>query len=272
MDLAKKIVVFSVLAYAALCLLMFVLQRRLVFPAPRELIGPIASFARTDVTNGTFYLSPTLTSEHQVVVYFHGNGSQVADEQPLAQYFSQFGVSLVAVEYPGYPGAPGEASEAALYAAAEAALRSLASQYQISKQRLVLMGTSLGTGVAVEMAKRGFGNKLILLAAYASLPDVAVSHYPFLPTRLLLRDRFDSVSKASLVSIPVLQIHGTLDAVIPMESGRKLSERFPDGTLTQVIGAGHNDLWNFSATREAVEQFLQLTKTTALEPPASSAR
>lgn len=228
--------------YALLCLGLFLAQRTLIFPAPRERTGVPRGFEEVPVPDGTFFLWSRAEGDGPVVVHFHGNGEQVGHLGWLGAEFKQRGVSFAAVEYPGYPGAGGSPSEASLLAAAEAALREL-ERRGVARERLILEGQSVGTGVAVAMAAKGWGRKLVLLSPYTALPDVAARAFGWLPVRVLMRDRFDSASRAADVKVPVLIIHGTDDEVISFALGKELSGRFTNAKFLEVPGAHHNDLW-----------------------------
>ncbi len=203
-----------VAAYALLCAGLFFAQRKLVFPAPTERAGLPRGFEEVQVPGATFFIWSRVDGDGPVVVHFHGNGEQVGHLGWLGSEFKQRGVSFVAVEYPGYPGANGEPSEASLFAAAEAALHELEKR-GVARERIILEGQSVGTGVAVALAAKGWGRKLVLLSPYTSLPEVGARAFSWLPVRLLLRDRFDSASRAANVNVPTLIIHGTDDEVIP---------------------------------------------------------
>jgi pimeloyl-ACP methyl ester carboxylesterase len=162
----------------------------------------------------------------------------------------------VAVEYPGYPGASGAPSEESLLAAAEAALQHLTGAMKLDRSRLVLEGQSVGTGVAVAMAAKGWGTRLVLLSPYTSLPDVAASAFGWLPVRLLMRDRFDSKSRAADVKIPTLIVHGTDDEVIPFALGQELGTSILGAKFIAKQGRHHNDLWDDESVQDAVFDFV----------------
>lgn len=229
-------------AYALLCAGLFFAQRSLLFPAPTERAGVPRGFEEVQVPGGTFFIWSRAEGDGPVVVHFHGNGEQVGHLGWIGAEFKQRGVSFVAVEYPGYPGADGSPSEASLLAAAEAALNELVAR-GVSRERFVLEGQSVGTGVAVQMAAKGWGSKLVLLSPYTSLPDVAARAFSWVPVRLLMRDRFDSASRAPGVKVPVLVIHGTDDEVIPFALGKELAGQFSSAKFIEIPGAHHNDLW-----------------------------
>ena len=234
--------------YAGLCAALFFVQRSLVFPAPRER-ATAGTTPTVEVPGGTPMLWSAADGGGPVVVHFHGNGAQIGTLEWLGQELAKRKVSLAAVEYPGYPGAPGDPSESSILAAAERALRHLTGPMGIARERIVLSGQSLGTGVAVRLAANGWGTRLVLLSPYTSMTAVADQGiYRVFPVRLLMRDRFDSASLAARIELPVLVLHGSRDEVVPFALGRALVEKFPHARLVEVPGAGHNDLWDHSPT------------------------
>lgn len=241
--------------YLGLCAFLFVKQRDLVFPAPRELAAP-QDLARVEIPGGTFALYRLAPGDGPVVVHFHGNGEQVGSLSWLGQAWLERGCSFVAVEYPGYPGAAGAPSEEALLSAAQAALRHLTGPMKIDRARLVLLGQSVGTGVAMAMAAQGWGTRLVLLSPYTSLPEVAARSLGWLPVRLLMRDRFDSRSRAPEVKVPTLIVHGTQDEVIPFAQGQELSTLIAGAKLVAAQGRHHTDLWDDQAVQEVVFDFV----------------
>ncbi|WP_426754882.1 alpha/beta hydrolase [Myxococcus sp. Y35] len=231
--------------YLVLCVAAFALQRSLLYPAPRRTppLENIEGFSRLPLGEGLyvdlFYLpappgAPT-------VVHFHGNGEELLGQVGLGTLMEARGLGFLAVEYPGYGASPGSPTEQDIYAAAEAALTWLRAK-GVTAQQTVLSGRSLGTGVAVEMARRGHGARVMLVSPYTSISDIAAMAFPFLPTRLLMRDRYDTASKATSVKLPVLIIHGEEDTLIPVDMGRRLGKLFPQAVVETVAGAGHNDV------------------------------
>jgi hypothetical protein len=106
---------------------------------------------------------------------------------------------------------------------------------------VVLWGESLGGGVSVDLAQDG-ARALILENTFTSIPDVAAHHYPWLPARLLMRNRYDSLKKIARYHGPLLQFHGDVDTIVPFEMGRKLfaAANQPKRFVT-IAGADHND-------------------------------
>lgn len=242
--------------YLGVAALAFFAQRKLVFPAPTQQAQVPAWFETVRLPGGGFYLWSN-AGVGPVVVHFHGNGEQAADSTFLARAWRERGVSFAAVEYPGYPGASGHPSEESLLATGEEALRHLSEKMGVSQDRLVLSGQSVGTGVAVALASKSYGTKLVLLSPYTSLPDVAATLFRWLPVRFLMRDRFDSLSKAKSLRVPTLVVHGNLDNVIPFALGKKLADAIADARFVAVEGAGHNDLWAHPETASSVFEFVR---------------
>jgi fermentation-respiration switch protein FrsA (DUF1100 family) len=178
--------------------------------------------------------------EAVTVLYFHGNAESAAACLPLGAYLASRGVQVFLAEYRGYGGCSGRPSERGLYEDAEAAHEVLRAR-GVKEDRLVLVGRSLGTGVAVEMAHRGYGCALLLVSPYTSITDVGRNRFgPLVHVAWL--DAFDSFSKIASVKAPVVAIHGTADTLIPFALGKRLVEAAPSGRLVPVEGRGHNDL------------------------------
>ncbi len=257
----KRLLIIALAAvavgYLAICGLMFSKQRLIIFPGPTERAGLAGKSVFVDVPQGTYLLWRDAGPGTPVVVHFHGNGEQVAYRTDLAELFAAQGISFAAIEYPGYAGAAGEPGEASLFEAATRGLEHLTGPMGVDRARLVLSGQSLGTGVAVEMARAGWGTRLLLLTPYTRLPDVGAAAFPWLPVRWLMRDRFDSVARAKDVAMPVVIVHGTDDEVIPFRLGQELSTAFAHATFVEVPGGHHNDLWDRPEVVSAVLQFVK---------------
>jgi hypothetical protein len=252
-------------AYAAFAAIVYFSQRKLVFPAPKAADEPVmddAEVTRVKAPNGhTVYALFVPPPRGAVtIVHFHGNAEELADLVPMAWAFRRAGLGFFAVEYPGYGLAREYApSEEALYADSEAALWHLQNGLEVPVSHVVLEGQSLGSGVAVEMAKRGHGARLVLISPFTSVPDVAASTIPILPVRWLVRDRFDNLSKARELTLPVLVVHGTDDEVIPVSMGEKLARAFPNAVFHGVRGGHHNDIFVLDG-RSIVDRIAEFAK------------
>jgi uncharacterized protein len=233
--------------YLGLAMLAYLGQRWIMYPAPRATREPLARGAQLWRLDGggraVHALYAAAPPGEPTLVYFHGNGEQLADVAGLLEEFAARGVGTLGVEYPGYGlGHEGAATEANLYADTERALEHL-RELGVSPERTVLVGHSLGSGVAAEMALRGHARRLVLLAPYTSMVDMARIVAWMLPVRLLVRDRYDTLAKAPRIKLPVLILHGAKDDVIPVDMGRRLSMAFARARVEIIPHAGHNDLF-----------------------------
>ena len=157
------------------------------------------------------------------VLVSHGNGGNLSHRGVLMAALRKFlGRAVVCYDYPGYGRSDGTPSEAGCYAAGDAAYRWLTDAKKIPVSKVVLYGESLGGGVAVDQASRLDHEGLVLVFTFTSLPEAASSHYPFLPCRTLMANRFDNLAKIGKCHKPVFIAHGTADPVIPFRQGEEL--------------------------------------------------
>ncbi len=179
------------------------------------------------------------------ILIFHGNAGNAvhrAGYAELAQVVPNHAPSVFILEYPGYGARNGEPSQETILAAAENALDSLPPDAPV-----ILLGESLGTGVASAMAAK-FPARiagLLLLTPFDSLVSAAQHHYPLLPVRWILRDKYPSADWLKSYSGPVSVILAAEDTIVPAKLGRKLYEGYAGPKhLTTAKGADHNDLFH----------------------------
>ena len=230
----------AALLYVLVCAFYFCAQGPMIFPAPpgARALPAVGTAVRGE---GFRALDAPVAGARGSVVLFHGNAEDLADAGTMIALWKDLGFSVFAVEYPGYGiardlGAP---SRDAIYASAERALIWLRER---RPGLLVLQGQSLGGAVAAEMARRGFGSRLVLVSTFTSLAEAAQRTVPWVPVRPLLRERFDNSAIAGEVQMPVLIVHGTLDEVLPVEMATRLAREFPQARLQLIAGGHHNDL------------------------------
>ena len=155
------------------------------------------------------------------------------------------------VGYRGYGGNPGQPTEEGLYADGRASLRFAVGQ-GISPAATVLYGESLGTGVAVRMAREQAATApvaaVVLETPYTSIAEVAGHHYPYVPARWLVRDRFDAASIIAAIRSPLLVFHAEDDRVIPISLARRLFAAAMEPKEARWFAAGgHGDLFDAGA-------------------------
>jgi hypothetical protein len=223
--------------------------RSILYPAPAgddtlvKDLGALETFAAADgVPVHALVIEPPPGA--RMMVLFHGNAEVIGYHFEVATALASQGLGVALVEYRGYGvsrGAP--PTEQGLYLDAEAVLAGLA-QRGIGPERVVLWGTSLGTGIAAEMARRGRCAALVLVSPYTSIPDVAAIVSPrILPARLIIGDRYDTLAKAAEIHVPTLVIHGEDDELIPFRMGRAVASAIPGASLLAVPRGHHDDLY-----------------------------
>ena len=253
------IVAGAVAAYLAVVALVTLVQRRLIYhpdatpPVPPPGIAVVQ--ARTadglDLACWSLPAAPGCPT----ALYLHGNGGNLRQRAGRVAHFARLGWGALLVGYRGYGGNPGAPSERGLLEDARAGLALLHRQ-GVAPDDVVAWGESLGSGVAVQLAAGVPIGALVLEAPYTSLTDIARRQFRWLPVRLLLRDRYDSLARIRDVGCPVFVLAGTADWVVPPAQSQRLfaAAREPK-QLRLVPDAGHNDLGT-DAAFDAVAAFI----------------
>jgi fermentation-respiration switch protein FrsA (DUF1100 family) len=221
-------------------------QRRLIyFPSP----GPVPPaddilFHGRDVVletdDGIRLGAWYFPAGRSAVLVCNGNGGDRWMRAPLAAALNRLGHSVLLFDYRGYGGNPGSPTEHGLAADARAAQAWLAAQSDVD--RIAYFGESLGAAVAIGLALQRRPAALVLRSPFTSLPDVAAVHYPWLPVRRLLLDRYPSIDRMASLSAPLLVIAGDRDEIVPESLSRRLFDAAAEPKRYVVIrGAGHND-------------------------------
>ncbi len=251
-------VIFALLAYGALVLLARGVHRRVIYqppegdaPALPEGATLFTAKAADGVAVNAIELAPDPKKKPngRTVVHFHGNAELADDNLKIAHELEKKGFDVLLVEYRGYGRSKGtKPTEEGLYLDATAVLDALEAR-GTKRDQVVLWGQSLGTGVAAEMAYRGRGARVVLVAPLASTLDLA-KHVvpPILPLDWVMVDRFDTLRKAPEITAPTLVVHGTADDVIPLEHGQKIAKALPHGTLLEVPEGTHTNLYKSAST------------------------
>lgn len=192
--------------------------------------------------NGWFFTSQT-KPELATIVFFHGNGGNIANVGWLAQRFASHGFNVLIFDYRGYGVSDGVASnESDLYADGDAAVDFLTKQKGIRPEQLVLYGHSLGTSIVADVASRRSVGAVVLESGFSSASSVADSALPWLPHFLhfLGKNRFESARKLKTVKAPILIAHGDPDHTIPTREAKLLYAAANEPKKLLIVpGAGH---------------------------------
>ncbi|MGD0730020.1 MAG: alpha/beta hydrolase [Terracidiphilus sp.] len=175
-------------------------------------------------------------------VFFHGNGDSLSTVADVADPFIAAGYGFLIAEYRGYSGLPGKPTEAGLYADGRAYLYGLLSQ-GVKMENIILLGHSLGAGVAVQLSEEFHVGGLILLAPFLSVAEMEQAHYPIFPVKYMALDRFENSKKIGNTRVPVLIINGAMDKSIPPSEGKQLYDMANEPReFHSLPGHNHNDI------------------------------
>ena len=240
-------------AYLALCAWVYATQRsQIYFPVP-ESHHPGAQALWLEVPGARLKVWTVLRPGSRALLYFGGNAEDVAGN--VEEFSAAFpDRSLFLANYRGYGGSSGQPSESALFADALALFDHVLREHS----EIAVMGRSLGSGVSVFVATERPVERLVLVTAFDSLVNVARAHIRWLPIGLLMRDRYDSVRRASAVTAPVLVVIAGEDEIVPRVRSEALARAFPGSQVrVEVVpGVGHNTLDLSPAYLGAVRAFL----------------
>ena len=191
-----------------------------------------------------------------LAIYFGGNAEEVSWMLEFAEVFA--GWDLALVNYRGYGLSAGKPSQRALLGDALTVYDHFIGQPDIDSGRVIVIGRSLGSGVATYLASRRPVRGALLIAPFDSITEVARHLYPFLPVRLALGDLYDSAALAPSIAAPLRMIVASRDVVIPARHSRRLFDLWggPKDMVT-IANAGHNDLQQHREYWQAIRDFLR---------------
>ena len=260
-----------VLVYVVFIAALGLMQKRLMyFPDPTRFVPaewalkelePLTNKTEDGLTMTSWY-RPARARDKFTIVFFQGNAGHLGYRNYKVRPWLDAGYGVLMVGYRGF-GNPGSPFEEGLYMDAEAAIDGLHKE-GVPDKAMVFYGESMGTGVATQMATEYGAAALILESPYTSVPDVGADRYPLVPVHLLLRDKYDSLSKIKDVHMPLLLLHGELDQVVPIKFGKKLFEAANEPKQAEYVpDAGHSDVYTLRV-QQVILSFLSKLPTDPL--------
>jgi len=244
-------------------LLMWSFQESLLFfprplesrPAPRPNLEDLTLVA-ADGTKLRGWLVRGSGMRAPLVIYFGGNAEEVSWLAGVASQFA--GWSLLLVNYRGYGESEGKPGEKKLFQDAIAIYDYAKLRPDVNPERVVAMGRSLGSGVAVHLAAHRSLRGAVLVSPYDSIAEVGKRHYPFLPVSLMLRHRFDSLALAPRIDVPLLCLVATEDRIIPAAHSRVLFEAWRGAkTWREVPRSDHDSISGEPEYWRSISEFLK---------------
>ena len=237
----------AVIAYAAYALLVFLMQRQIIYPGRNIRVNapPPPGIVPIEVVSAAgrgeaWFMPPSKRKQGErrpLVIFFHGNGEVVDYLPEQAEGFREMGMGVLLVEYPGFGRSSGYPAENSITETAVAAYDAVLKREEVDPERIVLFGRSLGGGAACAVAARRPSAALILQSAFTSTRPFARG---FLIPGFLVRDVFDNSKVLAAYRQPVLLFHGSSDTTVPPEHSRELQRLAPRARLVE-FRCGHND-------------------------------
>jgi len=228
-------------------------------PAPRPNVEEV-SIVAADGVKLRGWLVKGDGAPAPLVIYFGGNAEEVSWLVDPADHFT--GWSLLLVNFRGYGESEGKPGEKELLEDGLVIHDYAKGRSEVNSERIVAMGRSLGSGIAVHLAAHRPLRAVILVSPYDSIVEVAKRHYPFLPVSLMLRHRFDSIALAPRIEAPLLCLVATGDRVIPAAHSRALFEAWR-GTKTwhEVPRADHDSIFGEPEYWRSIADFLKVLRS-----------
>jgi len=256
---------FAVIAalYILICTLVYFNQESLLFHPQ-----PVASETRYDFgipfteksirVDGSTTLNGVLfevAASKGLIFFVHGNAGNLSDLTSPAEFYTGLGYDFFAYDFRGFGKSGGTiTSEAQFYSDAQLAYNHLRKEYL--EKEIVIAGYSVGTATAAMLAANNHPEKLILMAPYYSMEELAAYHYPFIP-RFLVSYKFKTFDFLSNVTVPVIIGHGKNDGTIPYEASLRLKKLLKrNGTFVGLDGEGHNGVQSNELFQAELRKFL----------------
>ena len=255
------------IGYLVVVLVLTFLETSLLFPAIRYPAGDWGAAARLgfedirfESADGTRLHGWLAVHEDPrgVLLFCHGNAGNVTHRAEVMEVLRRrLGMTVFVFDYRGYGRSEGRPSEAGVVADARAARDWLAQRMSVPAKDLVLMGRSMGGGIATRLAAEEGAAALILENTFTSAADVGAASFPFFPVRLLMRNRFETLAHIGSFTGPLFISHGRADEIVPFAHGERL---FQAATTVRKrfhpLTGGHND-WPAGDYYDALAEFLE---------------
>ena len=231
MNYITTILIIFVLAYLFIVLFTYFYQRNLLYhPSENNYSGDKLIVEINEVKIKTqdniellsWYHKKNLNS-YKTILFLHGNAGSLENRIHKINHFKDMNVNFLLVSWRGFSGNKGTPTEKGLYEDARSAVNWLKSQ-GVKENNIIIYGESLGTGITTEIAQNKNFAGIILESPFTSMVDAGKNVYPYLPVRLLLKDKYESKKKIKNIHSPILIMHGKVDKIVPFHMGKKMYE------------------------------------------------
>jgi fermentation-respiration switch protein FrsA (DUF1100 family) len=238
----KRLFFSSMFIYALLTLSVHLYAAKLIFPYQQSSYNealPGLSLVKTGDHHDLATRFWKADNENYLILYFHGNYLDLGHLDDIAEILNTKGYSVLAMDYRGYGLSTGEPTEDVIYDDAKTLL-DLAHKMGYQDENVIVLGRSVGTGIATELALHAQFKLLVLISPYASTYRVMTT------VPVLLFDKFNNLAKMPNIKIPLFIVHGSTDNIIaPWHSEELIQAHLGKKQRVLIDGAGHNDIWQF---------------------------
>ncbi len=162
-------------------------------------------------------------NDYKTLIYFHGNAGSLENRIHKLNHFKDMDINFLIIAWRGFSGNNGKPSEGGLYVDGNSAIDWLFNK-GVEEKNLIIYGESLGTGVAIHLAQNKNYAGVILETPFTSMIDAAKTFYPYIPVKLMLKDKFENYKKIKNINSPILVMHGEKDQIVPFSMGKKIYE------------------------------------------------
>lgn len=255
LKLGIRLLIYLSIAFVALCAYLYVTQNRMIYPGsslrftPGEVLeqthdAGVVAWSPDGKANAEGFVPADFhdPAPRGTIVLLHGNGEFAWQHADTARTLRQHGFRTFLYEYPGYSGRPGSPSELTIVPEVRAVVRSLDGA---GLGPVYLWGQSLGSGVAAAACADGSlpVHGLILITPWDTLPNVGAAHYPFIPVRWLMIDRYDSIANLARFAHPICLLRADRDQTIPPPLSINLYAHLPEPKKEIVFQNANHNTW-----------------------------
>ena len=249
----KISVIVVAILYVGICTLLYFNQDDLLFhPKPKTLkevseilkMAPdldTLSFVMNDGNRTCGYIyNDTIKEKLPLVLYFGGNAEEVSHLSEKKNYFPN--TIMVLINYRSFGLSQGIISEKNMFSDALEVYDKLITNPNIDANNVIVIGRSIGTGVATYLSSQRETKATILITPYESMIDVAQEKYPFVPIGLLIKHPFKSNEYATSITTPVLALISKNDQIIPIKHAYNLLDAWKGKTSFLEVDEDHNSI------------------------------
>ncbi len=264
----KIIGIVVAILYLGICALLYFNQDDLLFhpqPTTQTEVAEILknypdfdtlSFVMKDGNRTCGFISKdTIKEKLPLVLYFGGNAEEVSHLADYQKYFPN--TIMVLMNYRSFGLSQGTISEQTMFSDALEAYDILITNPEIDANNVIVIGRSIGTGVATYVSSQRKTTATVLITPYENMIDVAFEKYPFVPISLLIKHRFESDTYAPNIASPMLALISKNDQIIPKHHAYKLVEAWKGKTEVLEVDENHNSIMSNETVWERIEGFVR---------------